>query len=400
MQAVQDKRRLIFLIIIIVLIVCLLGVLAYRVLNPEGGGNEVAGGPAPTATVASDEEDSDSVDVDVDEENTPTPTRVISEEATEEPTEEATVEPEEESDEDTEAPELEASPTSNEADTSDSAGAELTLAVTTKEVLMVEVTKTGDVLKNGDFEDGFSDSGVALHWNEFRSTGGVVGFSAESAEPFVYSGDSAQRVSIEFAHEPDQIGGIYQTVEVMPGEPYTLTLYGQIRSGFGDVEASSYGYRIQYAIDYTGSQNWQSITSTDWVEIPWPEQMLNTPEVTFSTYSTEIIPTGEELTLFVRGWNKWPNGSLSEYTFDAFSLEGSIPGSTELVAATSTTGVTSGEEGTVVVVTKDEAMVDKALPVTGYSDGNNMFADGRFWGAVMVLVLLAGGAIYRSKWGW
>ena len=58
------------------------------------------------------------------------------------------------------------------------------------------------------------------------------------------------------ATQPDGYAGVYQTVDVVPSEPYTFTIHGQIRTGYGDVEASSHGYRVQYAVDLDGGTDW------------------------------------------------------------------------------------------------------------------------------------------------
>jgi hypothetical protein len=45
-------------------------------------------------------------------------------------------------------------------------------------------------------------------------------------------------------------------------------------------------------------------------------------------------------------------------------------------------------------------MVDKGLPTTGADEGQTVVQDGRFWGGLLILLLLAAGAVYRAKWGY
>jgi hypothetical protein len=45
-------------------------------------------------------------------------------------------------------------------------------------------------------------------------------------------------------------------------------------------------------------------------------------------------------------------------------------------------------------------MVDKGLPRTGAGDPTNLVHEGRFWGGLLILLLLAAGAVYRAKWGY
>jgi hypothetical protein len=45
-------------------------------------------------------------------------------------------------------------------------------------------------------------------------------------------------------------------------------------------------------------------------------------------------------------------------------------------------------------------LVDGGLPTTGIGSTTAFMQDGRFWGGVVVLLLLGLGAIYRAKWRW
>jgi hypothetical protein len=402
MERIQDSRRVILIVIVALLLVCLLAVLAINVFFSPGGGDDVAG-PPPTATPVPTEEEAADITTPEEEDLTPTPTRVVSGGVAETPLAEATTEATTEA-----APGPTAQPTATP--TAAAAAAETSTSAPIIRVIEVpDLSQIDDTLRNGGFEEGFDERGVGLHWKSFQNDGTNFAFSEETAPPFVQAGQSAQRVSVEFAVEPDRFGGIYQTAEVVPGEVYTLTLYGQIRTGFGDVIASSYGYRLQYGIDYKGGQSWQSIPANEWVELPWGEQLITGSEFEFSEFTTQITPTSDELTLFIRTWNKWPIQSLVEYTFDSISLVGPIPGKVMLV--TVETGVETGsgtamaaggtETGTGAETTAPpEAMIDQPLPVTGIGGSANLMADGRFWGGILVLLLLGAGAVYRAKWRW
>ena len=45
-----------------------------------------------------------------------------------------------------------------------------------------------------------------------------------------------------------------------------------------------------------------------------------------------------------------------------------------------------------------EPMIDKPLPITGQGDDLSLWRDGRFWGGLLILLLLATGAVYRARW--
>lgn len=358
----DQNRRILLIGVVALALIGLVAILIYRILNP--GGDDVAGG---TPTLTPEPTEGPTVIATIEEEATVTPTRVISEQP-EEPTEEATTELTGEATEAATAvagtpvpPTPFASPTGNSVEGVSSGAPSVPV----------------NVLQNGDFEQGFDEQGTALHWQSFTNGGAVVSYSAELNDPHVRSGEAAQRISIAQASQQSRYAGIYQTVEVKAGQPYTLTLHGQIRTGLGDIQASGYGYRMQYAIDFNGRTNWQAIPEENWVELPWDEQRLDAADVEFVPYETTITPSSEALTLFIRGWNKWAEAGLAEYTLDDLSLAGR-------------------PAGPVMTVENGETLI----PETGAGDALSLLADGRFWGAMLILLLLAAGAIYRGRWGY
>jgi hypothetical protein len=354
----DDRKRRIRLVILglfILVLICLIGALLYQIFFPGDGDGGPVDTPTPTFTPTPEGPDV----VITPEMPTQTPTLVVIEEPSPEPTEEPMATPEP-----TEEPE----PTS-------------TLTTEPLPDDLGPVVLPGAIenqLKNGDFEEGFDANGVGLEWTDFRNDRVIVVFSPESPGPFVKSGDTAQRITMAEATEPDRYAGIYQQIDIVPGETYTLTLYGQIRTGFGDVDLSSYGYRVQYAIDQTGGTNWQDVAAENWVELPWDEQLLHSPDVEFVEYTTNMTSTSDQITLFVRVWNKWADPGEVQYTLDNLSLMG--PSSIE-----------DDSDG-------DETLIDQPLPTTGAGDSSSLIRNSRFWGAVLVLLLLAAGAIYRAKW--
>jgi hypothetical protein len=364
-QILQERRRLVLLILVVVVLLCLVVALALNLLL--GGGDDVAGGDTPTPT-ATPTEEGPIVIVTPEEEITPTPTRVVGEtptaEPTAEPTEEATPAP-------TIAPTVVVTST----------GADFTLSPsdTTSAGVSLEPSER---FVNGGFDAEFDDSGVGTGWQYFKTDGAIVSFSSEEYAPLIKEGSSAQRISVQEAFEPNHYAGIYQTVKVVPNQLYTLTINGQVRTYYGDVEQSGYGYRVQYAVDLDGGQDWRKIPENAWVELPWGEEKYGSDAPEFSEYSTVVTPTSDEMTIFIRAWNKWADPKLVEYTFDSLSLVGPDPAKV------------------VVQVVTEEQMVDGALPVTGAGNLADFITDGRFWGALLVLVLLAIGATYRAKWTW
>jgi hypothetical protein len=357
MQALRENPRLIRILLLgmfVLALACLVGVLIYNILYGGGGDGVVSDTPTPAPTATSEGPDV----VVTPAEPSPTPTRVIIEEPTEELTEEPTIEP-------TEEPSPIATPTEESS--------------VDLEIPVISPGAITELLKNGNFEEGFDEQGVGLEWQSFKTDSVAVIYSRETISPYIKSGADAQRITMSQATQGDRYAGIYQQVNVVPSQPYTLELHGQIRTGFADVNLSSYGYRMQYAIDHNGGDNWQNVPEENWVELPWDEQLLNSLDVEFLDYTTEINSTSSQISLFVRAWNKWADPGEAQYSLDSLSLIGPAP----------TTGGSPDEQ----------VQIDKPLPTTGAGD-TSFISNGRFWIAILVLLLLAVGAIYRAKWSY
>ncbi len=223
-------------------------------------------------------------------------------------------------------------------------------------------------IRNGSFEDGFKDHRVGLDWTPFDNGSAVFEFMDETWPPAVFDGQHAQRIQVREASQPDRHAGIYQTVSVVPGETYDLSLHGQIRSGYGDVKISEYGYRIELGIDYNGGQDWTAVS--DWTNLPWDEQRLDSDFLFFYDYVVPIVATGPRLTIFIRTWNKWPDPGQVEYTLDDISLTGPTP--------------------------SEEIAFNEPLPATG---GVPMSVSGivRTVLSVVVLCLLVAGAVWQVR---
>jgi hypothetical protein len=193
-----------------------------------------------------------------------------------------------------------------------------------------------NLIRNGGFEQGFqADYGLGFEWNSFNNGNALVGWSADTWSPVVAAGENAQAIEIKHAGEQDRFAGIYQTVSVVPGQQYKLTIQGLIRSTEGNIEDSNYGYRLQYAIDAKGSTAWELLSEAAWQELPWDEQPLAEPEENnyrIDTFSTTITAESDQLTLFIRGWKKWVNDGSGIFNLDEISLTG-FPTNFEVVAA-------------------------------------------------------------------
>lgn len=186
-----------------------------------------------------------------------------------------------------------------------------------------------NLIVNGGFEGGFQpDFGVAYGWGAFSNGNAVVGWNFDDWSPLLAGGQYAQRIEIKESLEQDRYAGIYQTLSVVPGQQYKLTIKGLVRSAEGDVSLSDYGYRLQYAIDDKGGTAWELVESSLWQELPWDEQPITLTEgetYQLATFDTTITAKSDRLTLFIRGWKKWINQGAGVFTLDDLSFVGLAP---------------------------------------------------------------------------
>lgn len=258
------------------------------------------------------------------------------------------------------------------AEATPTATARSTRAATEAPTAEAEGPQIANVLRNGSFEFGFEEDGVALNWNSFTNGGAVFLFGDEQWPLAILDGAHAQRITVVEAHQPSRHAGIFQTVAVVPGRTYQLTLNGQIRIREGSDQAGKFSYRMELGIDYSGGDDWEFLPEEAWLELPWDEQFIDSSNVKFLEYKTKVVPTTERLTIFIRTLNKWPDPGEVQYSLDKLSLVGPVAA---------------------------EALIDQPLPATG-SGGLDLTlpADPRLWASLILLLFLVGGAIWRMRY--
>jgi hypothetical protein len=185
---------------------------------------------------------------------------------------------------------------------------------------------TSNVIINGGFEEGFVEGqGMGAGWDRFQNGNVRAGWYDDSWSKVVYEGEHAQLLELIDASEGNRYVGIFQTVSVVPDAEYALTLHGLVRSDEGSPEASNYGYRMQYGVDFNGGTNWES-EDIEWVELMWDDQpredLTGQNVYRMEVYTTTLTTKGPSLTLFIRGWKKWADSREGNFDIDGVSLVG------------------------------------------------------------------------------
>jgi hypothetical protein len=237
-------------------------------------------------------------------------------------------------------------------------------AVITPTETVTPAIEIRNVLRNGDFEEGFKPNELGKYWEGFNNGSAAFSYHIDDWPLVVPQGENAQLIEIKNAQMPDRYLGIYQTADVIPGEDYAFSMQGLVRTNTGDVEKTSYGYRLEVGFDLSGGQDWQDVE--DWIELPWDEQLRIQDSFRFDVYTTTLTAESEELTVFIRAWKKWADSGEGDYDVDDIQLVG-------------------------------PALVTPVIPVTGDAPGT-IWDNVRVWATVALMLLLLGGALWRFGW--
>ncbi len=224
----------------------------------------------------------------------------------------------------------------------------------------------GNLLRNGNFEEGFQPNQLGNYWKGFHNGSADFSYHIDDWPLVVPEGEHAQLIEIKYAQLPDRYLGIYQTARVIPGEDYTFSIRGLVRTNTGDVEKTSYGYRLQVGFDLDGAQDWEKVT--EWVELPWDEQLRVQDSFRFDEYSTTLTAKSPRITVFIRAWKKWADAGEGDYDVDDIKLVGPVP-----------------------------CAPSPDIPVTGWGPGS-IWDNVRVWATVALLLLLFAGALWRLGW--
>ena len=158
----------------------------------------------------------------------------------------------------------------------------------------------------------------------------MYAWEAESDPMHVSHGEHAQLIRIMGPGQPNRFAGIYQIVDVIPGETYTLTLHGVIRSSLANDNYDPLAFRVQWAIDEQGGTDWESIDWAEWTDPGWNDVQLDVKWPPMDAYVQQITPSTDKVTLFVRGWSKWAFfQSEAKFYLDGIYLHGPLPDEAE-----------------------------------------------------------------------
>jgi hypothetical protein len=186
--------------------------------------------------------------------------------------------------------------------------------------------------------------------------------------------NNAAVFQIQSSDQQDARMGIYQVVNVVPGQTYRLSMSGtiQIQAGAGTLQPTdpeapreAQNHTVELFFDYRGGTDWKAIPQEEKIILPWKED-----DVLFRYESDddegkgiseiedfEILVTARtsKLTIFIGAWRKWANWRSGHITIDCVFmtpgtrlLGGGVAGGQPAAAGQSGAGLpVTGEEQTV-----------------------------------------------------
>jgi LysM repeat protein len=187
-----------------------------------------------------------------------------------------------------------------------------------------------EMLVNGNFESGFTFvpgcGAVGNGWGCFTNGGTVsYGFYDDQWQPVVADGSNSQLIELSTmqyaASETDRYAGIFQSVRLVRGATYQLSLKGLMRERDPNPNEDQFRYRVQWGFTTNGSTDWTQVNN--WVELYWDKIDDRIAPTDLESYKVDWVAPSDQATIFFRVWKKWGTAYKElDVNLDAISLYG------------------------------------------------------------------------------
>ena len=156
------------------------------------------------------------------------------------------------------------------------------------------------------------------------------------------AGHNTLALHIQSTDEIDARLGVYQTVNVIPGEDYRFSMSATIQvqaeartldeyGPDGELIPNAPNHTFELYFDHTGNTDWKAIPFEKWTNVPIPEEKLwfsveDTEKdgldalAVIYNYDTKIKARSDKLTIFITGWRKWANFRSTIFDIDCVWL--------------------------------------------------------------------------------
>ena len=147
---------------------------------------------------------------------------------------------------------------------------------------------------------------------------------------------NALELNIQSTDQQDARIGVYQTVEVVPGQDYRFSMSGTIQTQSGattlqsddpDDPRQAPNHTIELSFDHTGGTDWQAIPFERRTIIEWREQKLefkvsedDSDIADILNFETTVRARSNKMTIFLTAWRKWANWRTTRFIIDCVAL--------------------------------------------------------------------------------
>lgn len=147
---------------------------------------------------------------------------------------------------------------------------------------------------------------------------------------------------IQSSDEQDTRLGVYQTVNVVPGQDYRFTMSATIQvqaeartlevlGPDGEVIPYAPNHTFELYFDHTGNTDWTAIPFEKWMNVPIPEEKLffsvedtekkgESALAVIYNFKTFVKARSNKMTIFITGWRKWANFRSTIFDIDCVWL--------------------------------------------------------------------------------
>jgi hypothetical protein len=209
--------------------------------------------------------------------------------------------------------------------------------------------------------------------------------------------------------EPDMRLGVYQIVNVTPGQDYRFSISGtiQVQSGASTLQPTNpeapeeaQNHTLEISFDQNGGTNWQAVPLEKRHVVEFTEHKLefkvsedDEDIAIIQDFETVVRARSDKMTVFMTAWRKWANWRTTRFVIDCVSL---VPVSADAVPVQPAAVTQPPAEPAQAEATTPDQTTQIIPPSGGILDraGNSLLVIGA---SVLVLLGLVGAGVWNMR---
>jgi hypothetical protein len=166
-----------------------------------------------------------------------------------------------------------------------------------------------NLLRNGGFEQGFQSNGVARSWTAFDDGGGAkFSYSSDAWAPVVSEGKYSQLLRIDTIDiagpaQINRISGIYQTVRLLPGYIYEMSVDAMMRERTEQPREDPYRKMVGWGYSRNGGTDLAAASFGEWLPLRDIYPMFQPGKM--QSCRTRFEAPSRDVTIWLYAIKKW-----------------------------------------------------------------------------------------------